>query len=167
MAGLQDRSWAGTPRGLRTFARSAWRVQFPHGPLAGGTRKRHSDFMLPIGPDRGVVLLLSEVSCPPAACFSWVNKEPRQTLVRCATLLKWSVERRSEFDSLGLRLFENCANSLQRGAVGLSMAVHQYQKLGYIVCLPLVDGQDYDLVVEKAGGFQTVQCRTTNQRSSV
>lgn len=65
---------------------------------------------------------------------------------------------------LASAMFDKCRNSLQQGAVGLARAMYEYQKLGYIVCVPIVDGQDYDLVVDIDGKFYTVQCRTTTKK---
>lgn len=64
-----------------------------------------------------------------------------------------------------IMIFDKCKNSLQRGAVGLARAIYEYQKLGYVVCVPVVDGQDYDLVVEIHGKFYSVQVRTTSQKA--
>lgn len=62
-------------------------------------------------------------------------------------------------------IFDKCKNSLQRGAVGLARAIYEYQKMGYIVSVPVVDGQDYDLVVDINGKFFSVQVRTTSQKA--
>lgn len=52
-------------------------------------------------------------------------------------------------------------NSLQKGAIGLAHAIYHYQKHGFIVSIPLVDAQLYDLVIEKDGCFQSVQVKYT------
>jgi len=54
---------------------------------------------------------------------------------------------------------------LDQGCVGLARAIYEYQARGYAVSVPLVDARDYDLVIEKNGKFQSVQCRTTKQKS--
>lgn len=46
-----------------------------------------------------------------------------------------------------------------RGRVGLSLAIAYFGANGYTVSLPLNDTQWYDMVVEKDGVFQTVQCK--------
>lgn len=58
-------------------------------------------------------------------------------------------------------MFKNAKTTVEQGAVGLAAAIFQYQRLGYNVCLPLIDNQDYDLVIEKDGRFLTVQAKTT------
>ena len=46
-----------------------------------------------------------------------------------------------------------------KGRAGLSMAIAYFGSNGYTVSLPLNDTQDYDLVIEKDGKFQSVQCK--------
>ena len=48
-----------------------------------------------------------------------------------------------------------------RGRVGISLAIAYYGSNGYSVSIPLNDTQWYDLVIEKDGVFQTVQCKCT------
>lgn len=48
-----------------------------------------------------------------------------------------------------------------KGRVGLSLAIGYYGTQGYTICIPLNDTQWYDLVIEKDGKFQTVQCKCT------
>ena len=62
-------------------------------------------------------------------------------------------------------MFENSKNTLGVGALGLARAIYEYRRLGYTVSIPLVDAQDYDLVIEKDNTFLSVQCRTTSQVS--
>ena len=47
------------------------------------------------------------------------------------------------------------------GRIGLSMAINYFTLQGYTVCLPINDTQWYDLVIEKDGKLQTVQCKAT------
>ena len=47
------------------------------------------------------------------------------------------------------------------GRIGLSMAINYFTYQGYTVSLPLNDTQWYDLVIEKDGILQTVQCKAT------
>lgn len=47
------------------------------------------------------------------------------------------------------------------GRTGLSMAINYFTLQGYTVCLPINDTQWYDLVIEKDGKLQTVQCKAT------
>ncbi len=58
-------------------------------------------------------------------------------------------------------------NTLGKGGVGLARAIYEYQKLGYTVCVPLIDAQDYDLVIEKDGTFYSVQCRHTTVKAKL
>lgn len=50
----------------------------------------------------------------------------------------------------------------QIGRIGLSSAINYFTIKGYTVSLPLNDTQWYDLIIEKDGVFQTVQCKATN-----
>lgn len=47
------------------------------------------------------------------------------------------------------------------GRIGLSMAINYFTIKGYTVSLPINDTQWYDLIVEKDGKFETVQCKAT------
>ena len=46
-----------------------------------------------------------------------------------------------------------------KGRAGMSMAIAYFGSNGYTVSIPLSDTQWYDLVIEKDGKFQTVQCK--------
>lgn len=48
------------------------------------------------------------------------------------------------------------------GRIGLSMAINYFTVQGYTVSIPMNDTQWYDIVVEKDGKFQTVQCKATS-----
>ena len=50
----------------------------------------------------------------------------------------------------------------QKGNAGLGMAIAYFSTNGYTVSIPLNDTQDYDLIIEKDGVFQSVQCKATN-----
>ena len=52
-------------------------------------------------------------------------------------------------------------NNKEKGRAGMSMAIAYFGSNGYTVSIPLSDTQWYDLIVEKDGLFQTVQCKTT------
>ena len=54
----------------------------------------------------------------------------------------------------------------QMGRIGLSMAINYFTIKGYTVSLPINDTQWYDLIVEKDGIFQTVQCKATATENS-
>lgn len=49
----------------------------------------------------------------------------------------------------------------QLGRLGLSLAIAYYTKQGYTVSLPINDTQWYDLVIERDGVFESVQCKAT------
>ena len=48
------------------------------------------------------------------------------------------------------------------GRIGLSMAINYFTINGYTVSIPINDTQWYDIVVEKDGLFQTIQCKATS-----
>ena len=54
----------------------------------------------------------------------------------------------------------------QIGRVGLSMAINYFTCKGYTVSLPINDTQWYDLIIEKDGILQTVQCKCTNTENN-
>ena len=53
-------------------------------------------------------------------------------------------------------------NNKDKGRAGLSLAITYFGCNGYTVCLPINDTQWYDLIVEKDGIIQTVQCKFTS-----
>ena len=52
-------------------------------------------------------------------------------------------------------------NRKQIGRIGLTMAINYFTCQGYTISLPINDTQWYDLIIEKDGKFQTVQCKAT------
>ena len=54
----------------------------------------------------------------------------------------------------------------QTGRIGLSMAINYFTIQGYTILLPLNDTQWYDLIIEKDGIFETVQCKATQTENS-
>jgi hypothetical protein len=48
-----------------------------------------------------------------------------------------------------------------KGRAGISMAIAYFGSNRYTVSIPMNDTQWYDLIVEKYGIFQTVQCKAT------
>lgn len=52
------------------------------------------------------------------------------------------------------------------GRIGLSMAINYFTIKGYTISLPLNDTQWYDLIIEKNGYFETVQCKATMTENS-
>ena len=56
----------------------------------------------------------------------------------------------------------------QTGRIGLSMAINYFTCKGYTISIPLNDTQWYDLIIEKDGKFETVQCKATQtQRDKI
>lgn len=53
-------------------------------------------------------------------------------------------------------------NNKLKGRIGLSMAINYFTIKGYTISLPLNDTQWYDMIIEKDGLFQTVQCKCTS-----
>ena len=51
-----------------------------------------------------------------------------------------------------------------KGRAGLSAAIAYFGMNGYNVSIPLNDTQEYDLVIEKDGLFQKVQCKATGSQ---
>ena len=49
----------------------------------------------------------------------------------------------------------------QIGRIGLTMAINYFTVKGYTISLPINDTQWYDLIIEKDGIFETVQCKAT------
>ena len=52
-------------------------------------------------------------------------------------------------------------NNKIKGRIGLSTAINYFTIKGYTISLPLNDTQWYDMIIEKDGLFQTVQCKCT------
>ena len=48
-----------------------------------------------------------------------------------------------------------------KGRAGMAMAIAYFGANGYTISIPLNDTQWYDLIVEKDGRFQTIQCKAT------
>lgn len=63
-----------------------------------------------------------------------------------------------------LGVFMLLDNNKNRGRAGMSLAIAYYGSNGYTVSIPLSDTQWYDLVIEKDGIFQTVQCKCTTAK---
>ena len=60
----------------------------------------------------------------------------------------------------------NEINRKQIGRIGLSMAINYFTLQGYTVSIPINDTQWYDLIIEKQGLIQTVQCKATMTEKS-
>ena len=57
------------------------------------------------------------------------------------------------------------ANPREQGLLGLTDAIAWFGANGYLVNLPLIDAQPYDLVVDDGQRLQRVQVKTTTYRS--
>lgn len=53
-----------------------------------------------------------------------------------------------------------------KGRAGMSFAIAYFGSNGYTVSVPLNDTQWYDLIIEKNGIFQTVQCKATGSQNN-
>lgn len=58
----------------------------------------------------------------------------------------------------------NNMNTVTQGSVGLANAISYYTLKGYIVSLPLIDNQEYDLLVDCGNGIEKVQVKTTKRK---
>jgi hypothetical protein len=61
-------------------------------------------------------------------------------------------------------MFHNCKNSKKQGDFGLGATIAHFCKLGWTVCLPLTDSQEYDLIVDNGTGLKRVQVKTTSHK---
>lgn len=57
-------------------------------------------------------------------------------------------------------------NPREQGLLGLTDAIAWFGANGYLVNLPLIDAQPYDLVVDDGQRLQRVQVKTTTQRAA-
>jgi Holliday junction resolvase-like predicted endonuclease len=55
-------------------------------------------------------------------------------------------------------------NSKKKGDVGLGAAIAYFTRMGYCVCLPLTDSQEYDLIVDIDKILHKVQVKTTTHK---
>lgn len=57
-------------------------------------------------------------------------------------------------------------NRKQLGRIGISKAIDYFTLQGYTISIPINDTQWYDLIIEKDGIIETVQCKATNTNSN-
>lgn len=57
-------------------------------------------------------------------------------------------------------------NNKLKGRFGLAMAIAYFTSQGYTISTPLNDTQWYDLIIEKDGKFETVQCKCTGSKEN-
>ena len=82
----------------------------------------------------------------------------------CTYLLNKNTQKASSpFLNGGIMQIEN---NRDRGRAGLSLAIAYFGSNGYTVNLPINDTQWYDLVIEKDGKFETVQCKFTGSKEN-
>ena len=55
----------------------------------------------------------------------------------------------------------------QLGRIGLVKAIEYFTLQGYTISLPINDTQWYDLIVEKNGVFNTIQCKATGTKENI
>jgi hypothetical protein len=58
----------------------------------------------------------------------------------------------------------NQRNTKKQGDVGLGVAIGYFTEIGWTVCVPLTDSQDYDLVVDDGNHRIRVQIKTTTYK---
>lgn len=58
----------------------------------------------------------------------------------------------------------NFKNSKKQGDAGVGSAIQYFTGLGYTVCIPLTDSQDYDLIVDNGSKLDRVQVKTTSYK---
>jgi len=58
----------------------------------------------------------------------------------------------------------NAKNTRKQGEIGLGAAIAFFMARGDVVCVPLSEGQDFDLVVEADGVLKRVQVKTTSYK---
>jgi len=52
-----------------------------------------------------------------------------------------------------------CLSNAQKGNLAVASAIRYFVAAGYTISIPLTDATKYDLVVERGGTFQAVQCK--------
>jgi hypothetical protein len=57
-------------------------------------------------------------------------------------------------------------NTREQGDIGVAQAIYWYTLNGFKVSIPNTESTRYDLIIEKDGKFQRVQCKTTFAKSS-
>jgi hypothetical protein len=61
---------------------------------------------------------------------------------------------------------QNLVNNKHKGNLAIASAIKHFVSTGYTVSLPLSDTAKYDLVVERDGAFQAVQCKYAGHERS-
>lgn len=56
-------------------------------------------------------------------------------------------------------------SKVTQGSAGLGSAIGYFCSVGIVVSLPLIDNQDYDLVIDEDGILKKVQVKTTGRKA--
>lgn len=56
--------------------------------------------------------------------------------------------------------------TVTQGSIGMSAAIYKLTELGYRVAIPLVDNQEYDLIVDIEGDLAKVEVKSTSVKQS-
>lgn len=56
--------------------------------------------------------------------------------------------------------------SVTQGSLGLTAAIYNLSKLGYVVSIPLIDNQNYDLIIDKEGILYKVEVKTSRTKAA-
>lgn len=56
--------------------------------------------------------------------------------------------------------------TVTQGSIGLSSAIYKLTELGYRVSIPLIDNQEYDLIVDNGDRLLKVEVKSTSVRCS-
>lgn len=59
----------------------------------------------------------------------------------------------------------NDLTTVTQGSFGLTSAIYNLTKLGYIVSIPIIDNQSYDLIADKDGTLNKVEVKTTGSKA--
>ena len=59
----------------------------------------------------------------------------------------------------------NQMSKVTQGSAGLGAAIGYFCGIGVVVSLPLVDNQDYDLIIDEGGLLKKVQVKTTGVKA--
>lgn len=56
--------------------------------------------------------------------------------------------------------------TVTQGSIGMSAAIYKLTEMGYRVAIPLVDNQEYDLIVDIEGDLAKVEVKSTSVKQS-
>lgn len=55
-------------------------------------------------------------------------------------------------------------HTVKQGTVGIGVAIAEFTKRGWVVAIPLIDAQSYDLIIDYGDGLKKVQVKTTGYK---